>query len=455
MDPDQKVILVAADVPYTRTLLRKTLNQLGHQVKAVESPAQALDALGREPFELVVIDLLRPPGANEHMLLALRVAGHKVPAMLLCANVDRDLPRRLVNLKPVGFLNKPLQTDRLVELLPIAFEKPGDLLPFSAQLAAGRGGRGGDLLSTAAAAAAAQAAADAGKQPIDTERLAAMFGQLPLLPNVLAKILQLTGDEDARASSLAEVISADPRLSGQLLKVVNSAYFGFSRRISTIPEATVVLGSEAIRKLAVGASVSSFFGGPTTLLDRARLWRHSLSVAVASRLVAEARHTQQAEEAFAAGLLHDFGRLALERHFTAQYLPVVEQARTGEETLLALEEQRFGWNHAWISGWLARKWNLPPTLADSMASHHLPESSSDSSRRVAAAVNVGDVLAHRAGYGGIEGILPTTEPSPYSLGLLDLTQGDLDALTPQVKDETAILEKGLASTVQVESGGAA
>jgi HD-like signal output (HDOD) protein len=439
----RRSVLVAAEVPYSRRLIQQQLKSPNWQVRAAGSAAEALAAIAAGVPDVLVIDLVNPPSAGEQLVLQVRVAGCMVPAMLLCSTIDRDMLRRLNNLRPVAFLPKPPNFEHLRELLPLALSGDPNLLRRSLELASGRG-RAGEALAGKAGSL------DAGSEPVDAHRLAMMFGQLPLLPHVLAQILTVGDSEQGNAAALAEVISGDPRLSGQLLRVVNSAYFGFARRISTIPEATVILGSDAIRKLAVGASVSDFFGGKSSLLDRARLWRHSLATAVAGRLVAEYRALKTAQEAFAAGLLHDFGRLALERHFAGPYGKVVERAMASGELMTEAEEALLHFNHAWVSGWLAQKWNLPPILADAMAWHHSPEQASDVAREVAAAVHVGDVLCNGTGYTGIEGVTPTTEVGDYALGVLDLSENDLASLAPRVGQQAADLEQQLAAVLNMD-----
>ncbi|MBI5834017.1 MAG: HDOD domain-containing protein [Armatimonadetes bacterium] len=445
MQDKRKTVLIAADVPYSRRLMQKTLQEPNLTVRAVGTTEEAIALVATNRVDALLIDLVNPPNAGEHLLLQCRVAGHRVPAILMCAAIDRDLLRRLNNLRPVGLLQKPLQFDALNELLPLALAGDLDLLRRSAEMAANRSKR-----ERRTGPESAVGLTEVSDEPVNTDRLGKMFGNLPLLPTVLTQILAVSDSDEGSAQALADIISSDPRLSGQLLRVVNSAYFGFARRISTIPEATVILGSEAIRKLAVGASVSDFFSGKSQFLDRGRLWRHSLSTAVASRTVAEYRDLKESEEAFAAGLLHDFGRLILERHFPQQYGAVVMAARESQEPLLAAEEQMLGFHHAWISGWLAGRWNLPPALADAMAWHHQPESAGESARHVAAAVHVGDVLCHMAGFHGVDEVALNTTASLYATGVLDLNDADLEAMLPKVAKQAEELERQLASVVNTE-----
>ena len=445
------LVLVASDVPYSRMLLKQTLQQHECDVRVASSVPEALQALRRERLQTVVIDLANPPGTSEQLLLQIRVAGNQVPMLLLLHNLDRDLLRRLNNLRPVGFLSKPLKVETLSTLLPLALSGDAQLLLESARLAriggkrevgAGRGGRGG--------ANSEVELADTGGGGVDESRLKRMFGSLPLLPHVLSLILQLSSKETTTAQELADAIRGDPRLSGQLLRIVNSAYFGFSRRVSTIPEATVILGIQAIRNLAVGASVSGFFGGESDLVDRTQLWRHSLAVGIGARKIAQLAGSSKAEEAFTAGLLHDFGRLCLERYLGESYRQALEQAREHNLPLVQTEEEAIGVTHAWVGGWLASQWNLPAVLTEALKFHHQPESAHETARETASAVNVGNVVCHLAGLGGILDVVPTIEPSAYSLGILNLSLERAVAVTPEIVSETSDLEEQLSAVVGQE-----
>ncbi len=436
----RRTILLASDVPYSRLLLKQSLEQQGCSVTPATGVGDALSKLPTKAFDLLVIDLASPESASEQLLLQTRVSGSTVPVILLVSMLDRDLLRRLSNVRPVGVLTKPLSVDSLRQLLPLAFTDHDQLLRRSIEL--GRFQAPGGAERSGGRNPAVEELVEEAK--IDEQRLSKMFGSMPLMPHVVARILQLTGSEESTVKQFSDVISGDPRLCGQLLRIVNSAYFGFARRIATIPEATVILGVESIRKLTLGAAVSNFFGGRSKLVDRMRLWRHSLAVAIASRKVAERGGLRNTEEAFTAGLLHDFGRLALERHLTPWFARALTVSREQGLPLLDAEEQTIGFSHAWLSGWLAGKWNLPAVLREAMAWHHHPERAAENERQVAAAVHAGNVLCHLGEMGGLEEVPPTITASPYATGLLNLDLEEAKALLPDIQAEATALEQQLA-----------
>ncbi len=438
--PPKSVVLLASDVPYARRLLQHTLQQNNCEVTCANSLREAVNLLDSQPFNLVVIDLGSPESASEQLLLQIRVAGSRIPVLLLSSSLDRDMLRRLSNLRPVGVLTKPLVLEAFVELLPLAVTGDDELLRRSTELSKFKVG---PESASDPEHEAPTAEALIQQSRIDEGRLLRMFGDLPLLPHVVARILQLSADDETTAVQLSEVIGGDPRLCGQLLRIVNSAYFGFARRIATIPEAIVILGTDAIRSLTVGAAVANFFGGKSAVLNRELLWHHSLAAAIASRKVAERAGMRNPEEAFTAGLLHDFGRVALERHLGELYKSALDVARADDLPLVEAEEKTLGFHHAWLSGWLARKWNLPPVLGEAMGWHHHPEGAAEAVRSTAAAVNIGNVLCHLAGLAGVEDVQLTLAPSAYGLGLLSLDMSAAEMLLPDIVAETDQLRRQL------------
>ena len=135
---------------------------------------------------------------------------------------------------------------------------------------------------------------------------------LPTIPTVLAKILQLVDAETASGKELIAVVERDQALTGKLLRLANSAFFGQSRRVATIPRAVVLLGFSTVRNLALSVKVWETLGAGVARSRLEELWRHAVAVAMATKALATRLRAGDPEEAFTAGLLHDVGRLLLE-----------------------------------------------------------------------------------------------------------------------------------------------
>jgi putative nucleotidyltransferase with HDIG domain len=196
---------------------------------------------------------------------------------------------------------------------------------------------------------------------------------LPALPSVVTQVMETAADPSASALDLARPILADQSLSAQLLRIVNSAYYGFYRKIASVSEAIVILGFAEVRGLVMAASSFDTFPKSETAFDRLQLWRHSVAVAFAAERIA--RRTPIAPEwnPFSAGLLHDMGKVALDVVDPAHFMQTVGAAREQEVHVTVAEETLETVPHAAAGAALAEHWNLPQQLVEAVQYHHNPE----------------------------------------------------------------------------------
>jgi HD-like signal output (HDOD) protein len=264
-------------------------------------------------------------------------------------------------------------------------------------------------------------------------------GNIPTLPPVLIQVWELTTQENTSASDLGKAIGADPGLTGALLRLANSAYFGFPRKVATVTQAVVILGFDTVKSLAMGASVFRALGSRGGPIDAEAFFRHSLVCALGARLVMERRSPGKAGTAFCGGILHDLGRLVI-AEFLPKSLQEIEARRAKGETAEEAEIAELGLSHAGIGQWFAVSWNFPDELAAAVAWHHAPGNAPEHAE-FAAAVHLGDVLAHRAGATGGRGAAPP-EPQPFALETMGLDAGELDRLLEKVRAQ--MIESGPA-----------
>jgi HD-like signal output (HDOD) protein len=247
---------------------------------------------------------------------------------------------------------------------------------------------------------------------------------------VLLQVWEITARTDASAADLARAIEADPGLTGAILRLANSAYFGFPRKVGSVKQAIVVLGFETVRSLATGASVFRAFGnGDRPGVDAATFFRHSLVTAMGTRLLTERRWPQLASSAFCAGVLHDLGKLVI-AEFLPEAEPGIRERTDAGETLEAAEEAVLGMSHAEIGAWFAGRWNFPAELAMAIRWHHEP-AAAEEHERFAAAVHLADLLAHRAGAGG-SGRPEPPEPDGFALAALGLEAESIEEWTGRI-----------------------
>ncbi|MCZ6632274.1 MAG: HDOD domain-containing protein [bacterium] len=199
--------------------------------------------------------------------------------------------------------------------------------------------------------------------------------QLPTLPTIVTQLIALVGNPRSSAREVAQLVSTDQALTAKILKVANSAFYGFAREIATVQLAIVVLGLEMVKNLGLSVTVLKRFstGREHRLFDRQRFWEHAIGCGVAGRLLARRlKQNSLADEAFVAGVLHDIGKLILIEYFTDEFSEALELAEAEAISIEAAEEKTLGVTHAEIGGWLAEKWNLPQNLVNAIALHHHP-----------------------------------------------------------------------------------
>lgn len=257
---------------------------------------------------------------------------------------------------------------------------------------------------------------------VDRERLKRITRtiiNLPTLPTIVAKMLEIIDDPRSSARSLTRLINTDQVLTARILKLANSAFYGFPNPISTINLAVVVLGFETIKNLGLSVAVISRFAQARNdgeLLDYSRFWEHCVGVGVASRMLARMHGLRALEsEAFVAGLIHDLGKVILSQYQTTRYSECLRLVKEEGMLLSRAEEQVFEANHAEVGSWLARKWNLPDTLVEAIRLHHVPLTAK-LQPELCAMVHFGDILARAARIGsGGDSLVP-----PFYRGVLKI-----------------------------------
>ena len=198
---------------------------------------------------------------------------------------------------------------------------------------------------------------------------------LPTLPTIVTQLIAVVGDPASSARQIAQLVSTDQALTAKILKVANSAFYGFSREIATVQLAIVVLGIEMVKNIGLSVAVLKRFsqGREHDLFDRQRFWEHAIGAGVAARMLARKFYDRRkADEAFVAGVLHDIGKLILIEYFYDEFVEALTLAADKEIAIVDAEEQVLGVSHADVGGWLAEKWNLPPHLVNAIAYHHRP-----------------------------------------------------------------------------------
>lgn len=263
---------------------------------------------------------------------------------------------------------------------------------------------------------------------ISLEKMISLVEDIPTLPHVVTRIIQLTQDPNSTVTDIEREVLKDQSLTAKVLKLANSAFYSYPRRISTISQATVLLGFETIKSITLTASVGNMLSKELTgyALEEEILLKQSQICGMISRTIAKKIKYKKFENAYVAGLLRDIGKLVLNHYMTEQYEQVIKKVQEEKVTFLESEEAILGFNHAEVGAKIAEKWNLPYELVEAIAYHHTPENS-HINKEITAIVHVADAIVMMMGIGlGLDGLAYTF--SPAALTLLGLTEKDVEEI---------------------------
>ena len=204
----------------------------------------------------------------------------------------------------------------------------------------------------------------------DLDLLVQEIAELRPLPAVALRVLEIAESEHFSAHELAQAIGTDAALTAKMLRLANSAYYGFPRRISTVRDAVVLLGFRAVRSATLATCVIDAMPQGTQIDDRT-FWHFSITVGMLAEVLARSARAH-ADEAFTAGVLHNIGRLALDQHRPDALRRAVHLSRSEGMSLPEAERALLGYTDAELGGALALFWNFPTELAEAVARHQRP-----------------------------------------------------------------------------------
>ena len=230
--------------------------------------------------------------------------------------------------------------------------------------------------------------------------------RIPSLPTLFLELVRQLQSVESDIEDIARTVSRDVGMTAHILKIVNSAYFGLPQPVSNIAQALSFLGFDTVKNLVLAVGIFSQFetrklGG----ISLETLWQHSSRTADLARAIAksEGAGRQIVDDAFAAGLLHDVGKLVLASSFPELYQETGRQAQERRTEWLIEERDVFGLDHADVGGYLLGLWGLPPAVVEAVTFHHYPTKSERTKFSALSAVHVANVLVQtqRPSYGGI------------------------------------------------------
>ncbi|XAL98174.1 HDOD domain-containing protein [Phycisphaeraceae bacterium D3-23] len=228
------------------------------------------------------------------------------------------------------------------------------------------------------------------------------ISHIATLPEVTMKIIQLVEDPDSTAQDLNKVISNDPALGARILKVVNSAFYGLPGQIGSINRAIVLLGLNAVKNIAIAASLAKLFRGGKIAenFDARELWTNAIASATATRLFAQKVSLGLPDEAFLAGLIHDLGIMVEVQAKRAQFIQALELAQSDPSiTLREAETRCIGANHEQFGQGLCKLWKFPINFQYVTGFHHRPNELAGNHRALTGLVYVADMVTKQLDMG--------------------------------------------------------
>jgi HD-like signal output (HDOD) protein len=225
---------------------------------------------------------------------------------------------------------------------------------------------------------------------------------LPTLPVIIRQIQTVIDNPVSNMAQIATVITRDQAIAARVVRLVNSAFYGFSGRISSIQQAIMLLGLNTVKNLVIGVSVVKTFEGAreATIFDRHRFWLHTFGCATCARQMAKTQNNEEIEDFFLAGLLHDVGILILDQFFHEEFIAIIQRTVQTNGDLIAAEIDVLGLDNCEIGAFIAEKWKIPELFKIVIRHHHRPcfsQIEAERIRLITAAVHIADAVIYRRG----------------------------------------------------------
>ncbi len=259
----------------------------------------------------------------------------------------------------------------------------------------------------------------------ELEQIIMTASDLPTIPVVATKVLQMIEDETTSAEDLAKVVSSDPAVAARVLKISNSSFYGCQRQIQTLSHAIMMLGYNTLRSVVITAAVKQVYS-PYGLTEK-MLWEHSFGAGLAARIIAGKTRLVNEEEAFLGGLFHDIGKIIMNFMDHTKFQAVMQKCYNDEVSFLKAEQHFYSYTHAEVGGMVIKKWNFPEMLMNAILQHHdysFDEHENEYQVKLTCVVGLSNMFCHKLGLGmrEPESELVLHETKPAQMLALDQCQ---------------------------------
>ena len=358
----KKQILFVDDEPMVLKGLQRSLRKMRTEweMAFTSSGKEALEILGQRPMDVIVSDLKMPEMNGMQLLTEVKIRHPRVVRIILSGHLEHEM-----TLQSVQFAHQTLSKPCDAEILKQTLSKLFALR---------------DILADEA-----------------VKKIVSQIESLPSLPSIYSEIIEEMHSEDPSLKNVGDIISKDIGMTAKILQVINSVFFGLSRKISTPQEAVVLLGLGTIKALVLSVKIFAEFSQKKfAWFNMDALFNHSMSVSAYAKAIVKNEKLGQdlINHSLMAGLLHDLGKLILATNFQEPYQQVLTAAQGSDRNLWDLEYEAFGTSHAEIGAYLMGLWSLETPIIEAIAFHHCPANSMSQNMGLLTAVHVGNAIDH-------------------------------------------------------------
>ncbi|MGD8262282.1 MAG: response regulator [Desulfobacterales bacterium] len=360
----KKRILFVDDEPMVLKGLQRTLRKMCNEweMTFTSSAREALDILDKTDMDVIVSDLKMPEMDGSQLLTKVKNQHPRVVRIILSGHLEHEMTLKSVQIAHQS-LSKPCKAEVLKHTLKKLFALRNFLSDES------------------------------------IKKIVSQIESLPSMPSIYTKIIEEMHSPDPSIQKVGEIISKDISMTAKILQVVNSVFFGLSRKIGSPQEAVILLGLETIKALVLSVKIFSEFSQKKfSWFNIDSLFNHSMSVSTYTKTIARHENLEQdvINNSLMAGLLHDLGKLILAINFQKPYQQVLSKAQSSNQNIWELEYEEFGTSHAEIGAYLMGLWRLDNPIIEAIAFHHCPSNSMTQNMDLLTAVHMSNALIHEA-----------------------------------------------------------
>jgi putative nucleotidyltransferase with HDIG domain len=269
---------------------------------------------------------------------------------------------------------------------------------------------------------------------INLSDLKARIDRLKPLPEIARRIISRIEYSESSLADLEEYILKDQVITANILKVCNSAYYGFQYQISSINRAVVLIGAETLKNIVLAASLYNLYKERIDgyFLEKGEMLKHSVCCGMVAELIATEKKLKDPDVVFTAGLLHDIGKVILDQDAFERFNLIMDSVLNENMPFLDAENKILGCDHAQTGGLVAKEWNLPEVLVEAISFHHQPEKAIQNPE-VVSIVHIADVICSMSGVGG--GADALANPiRQFAISAINLQKDDVNRIVEKLPE---------------------